>query len=73
MSINIIRINGIPGQIVKRGYVHGSTYVQGLAPASDACTPDDVSATLFHCLGVDPHQELTTAADGPSNSSAKAR
>ena len=50
----------------KRGYVHGTTDVQGMAPATDACTPDDVSSTIFHCLGIDPHQELQHA-DGPAH------
>ena len=49
----------------KRGYAHGSTDAQGMAPATDACTPDDVSATLFHCLGIDPHQELRTSTGRP--------
>jgi hypothetical protein len=49
----------------KRGYAHGSTDVQGMAPATDPCTPDDLSATMFHCLGIDPHQELTTATGRP--------
>src|SRR5262249_8019635 len=37
----------------KEGYVHGSTDAQGMAPATDACTPDDLSATIFQCLGID--------------------
>jgi hypothetical protein len=49
----------------KRGYAHGTTDVQGAAPATDPCTPDDLSATMFHCLGIDPHQELTTATGRP--------
>src|SRR5262249_52417988 len=49
----------------KRGYVHGSTDGQGVAPTKDPCSPDDVSATLFHCLGVDPHQELKTSTGRP--------
>src|SRR5262249_40679685 len=49
----------------KGGYAHGTTDTQGMAPAPDPCTPDDVSATLFHCLGIDPHQELTTATGRP--------
>jgi uncharacterized protein (DUF1501 family) len=49
----------------QRGYAHGSTDAQGMAPASDPCTPDDVSATLFHCLGIDPHKELMTATGRP--------
>jgi hypothetical protein len=49
----------------KGGYVYGKTDAQGMAPAVDACTPDDVSATLFHCLGLDPHQELMSPTGRP--------
>jgi hypothetical protein len=49
----------------RRGYAHGTTDVQGMAPASEPCTPDDLSATLFHCLGLDPHQELQTSTGRP--------
>jgi uncharacterized protein (DUF1501 family) len=49
----------------KRGHVHGSTDAQGMAAATEPCTPDDVSATLFHCLGLDPHQELKTSTGRP--------
>jgi uncharacterized protein (DUF1501 family) len=49
----------------KRGYVHGSTDAHGMAAAADPCTPDDVSATVFQCLGVDPHQELKTGTGRP--------
>jgi uncharacterized protein (DUF1501 family) len=49
----------------KRGYAHGTTDAQGMAPATEACTPDDVSATLFRCLGIDPHTELQTSSGRP--------
>jgi hypothetical protein len=49
----------------RRGYAHGSTDGQGMAPASEPCTPDDVSATLFRCLGIDPHTELMTPTGRP--------
>jgi hypothetical protein len=49
----------------KGGYAHGTTDVQGMAPATDPVTPDDVSSTLFHCLGIDPHQELNTPTGRP--------
>jgi hypothetical protein len=49
----------------KCGYAHGSTDSQGMAPATEPCTPDDVSATLFHCLGIDPHLELMTSTGRP--------
>jgi hypothetical protein len=49
----------------KGGYAHGSTDSNGMAPNNDACTPDDVSATLFTCLGLDPHAELTSGSGRP--------
>jgi uncharacterized protein (DUF1501 family) len=49
----------------KRGYAHGTTDAQGMAPATEACTPDDVSATIFDCLGIDPHLELRTPTGRP--------
>jgi hypothetical protein len=49
----------------KRGYAHGTTDPQGMAPATEACTPDDVSATIFHLLGLDPHTELQTPTGRP--------
>src|SRR5262249_17931567 len=49
----------------RRGYAHGTTDGQGTAPATEPCTPDDLSATLFHCLGIDPHQELRTNTSRP--------
>ena len=49
----------------KRGYAHGTTDAQGMAPATEACTPDDVAATIFECLGVNPHQELQSPTGRP--------
>jgi uncharacterized protein (DUF1501 family) len=49
----------------KAGYAHGTTDAQGMAPASEPVTPDDLSATLFTCLGIDPHRELHTATGRP--------
>jgi len=49
----------------KRGYVHGSTDAQGMAPATAPCTPDDIAATIVHQLGIDPHQELQTPTGRP--------
>jgi Protein of unknown function (DUF1501) len=49
----------------RRDYVHGATDSQGMAPVSEACTPDDLSATIFHCLGIDPHMELRTPTGRP--------
>lgn len=49
----------------KRGYVHGSSDSQGMAPANEPCFPDDVAATIFHNLGIDPHHELQTPTGRP--------
>jgi uncharacterized protein (DUF1501 family) len=48
-----------------RGHVHGGTDGQGTAPDANACTPDDLAATIFHRLGIDPHRELTTSSGRP--------
>jgi hypothetical protein len=55
----------LAGSRFKRGHVHGATDPQGMAPSNLPCTPDDVSATIFHCLGVDPHMELQTQTGRP--------
>jgi hypothetical protein len=55
----------LAGGGIKRGHVFGSTDPQGMAPTTDACTPDDLASTLFHCLGIDPHQELTSPTGRP--------
>ncbi|HEX3146451.1 MAG TPA: DUF1501 domain-containing protein [Gemmataceae bacterium] len=49
----------------KRGYAHGTTDASGMAPATEACTPDDVSSTIFTQLGIDPHTELQTPTGRP--------
>ena len=55
----------LAGGALKRGYAHGTTDANGMAPALDPCTPDDVSATIFHCLGIDPKHEMSTATGRP--------
>ncbi len=49
----------------KRGYAHGTTDTNGMAPATEPCTPDDVCSTIFNQLGIDPHQELNTPTGRP--------
>lgn len=49
----------------KGGYAHGTTDNQGMAPASEAVTPDDVSATMFSLLGIEPTHELQTTSGRP--------
>lgn len=49
----------------KRGFAYGTTDTNGMAPASEGCTPDDVASTIFHNLGLDPHQELQSPTGRP--------
>jgi hypothetical protein len=49
----------------KGGYAHGTTDGQGMAPATEPCTPDNVSSTIFKQLGIDPHTELMTPTGRP--------
>ena len=36
-----------------------------MAPETDPVTPDDVSATIFRQLGIDPYKELQTPTGRP--------
>src|SRR5262249_13427448 len=49
----------------KGGCGHGPTERNGMAPATDPVTPDDLAATVFHCLGINPHSELMTGTGRP--------
>ena len=49
----------------RRGMAYGTTDAQGMAPATDPCTPDDVASTIFTQLGIDPHSELQTPTGRP--------
>jgi hypothetical protein len=44
----------LAGGGVKRGHVHGASDRHGAYPAEKLTRPDDLSATLFHLLGIDP-------------------
>ena len=51
---------GFPG-----GVVHGATDDRGTAPSRDACSPDDLSATLFRRLGFGPGHEVEATGGRP--------
>jgi hypothetical protein len=55
----------LAGAGVKRGYVHGRSDKLGAYPASDPCRPEDLSATLFHLLGIDPTTEIRDSLNRP--------
>jgi hypothetical protein len=56
---------------VKRGFVYGASDKTGSYPAQNPVRPDDLAATIYTALGIDPHTELrgpggrpVLAADG---------
>ena len=51
---------GFPG-----GAVYGATDGRGMAPTRDACSPDDLAATIFQRLGFGPRHEVTSASGRP--------
>jgi hypothetical protein len=55
----------LAGGGVRRGYVHGSSDKLGAFPASDAVGPEDLSATMFHALGIDPKIQIRDALNRP--------
>jgi len=52
----------LAGGGVKRGFVHGASDKHGAYPAEKMTRPDDLSATLFHLLGIDPETHVTDVA-----------
>ncbi len=55
----------LAGAGIKRGYVHGASDKTGSYPAEDPVRPDDIAATIYYALGIDPQSELRTAGDRP--------
>jgi hypothetical protein len=55
----------LAGGGIKAGCAHGTTDVNGMAPNREPCTPDDVAATIFHCLGIDSHHEVMSTSGRP--------
>jgi hypothetical protein len=55
----------LAGGGVKRGYVHGASDKNGAYPARDPVRPDDLAATMFHLLGIDPSTEVRDLGDRP--------
>ncbi|MCI0638202.1 MAG: DUF1501 domain-containing protein [Gemmataceae bacterium] len=48
----------LAGGGVKGGMVHGASDRHGAYPANNPVRPDDIAATMFHCLGIDPATEV---------------
>jgi hypothetical protein len=48
----------LAGGGVRGGIVHGASDRHAAYPAANATTPEDLAATVYHCLGVDPRTQL---------------
>jgi hypothetical protein len=50
----------LAGGGVKRGYIHGASDAQGAQPDSQPLTVENLSATIYTLLGIDPEKRLMT-------------
>jgi len=55
----------LAGGGVKRGYIHGASDKNGMYPAENPVRPDDLSATIYYLLGIDPHTEVRAVGNRP--------
>jgi len=55
----------LAGGGVKRGFVYGESDKNAEYPAKDPVRPDDLAATLFYLLGIDPATEVRGLGDRP--------
>jgi len=55
----------LAGGGVKRGYTYGASDKTGAFPAENPVRPDDLAATVYHMLGIDPHTEVYGVGNRP--------
>jgi hypothetical protein len=55
----------LAGGGVKRGFVYGASDKDAVYPARDPVRPDDLAATMFYLMGIDPHTEVYDAQNRP--------
>jgi hypothetical protein len=55
----------LAGGGVKRGFVYGASDKSGAYPAENAVRPDDIAATIYHLLGIDPRTEVMDTGNRP--------
>jgi len=55
----------LAGAGVKRGFVYGASDKNGAYPAENPVRPDDLAATIYHLLGIDPHTEVYDTGKRP--------
>jgi hypothetical protein len=55
----------LAGGGVRGGSLYGRSDEQGMYPAEDPVRPDDLAATIFYLLGIDPKTEIRDTSDRP--------
>jgi hypothetical protein len=55
----------LAGGGVKRGFVYGASDKSATYPAENPVRPEDLAATIYYALGIDPHTQVHTAASRP--------
>jgi len=55
----------LAGGGVKRGFIYGASDKNGAYPAENPVRPDDLAATMFYLLGIDPHTEVRAVGNRP--------
>ncbi len=55
----------LAGGGVRRGFVYGSSDRIGAYPSANAVRPEDLSATIYHLLGIDPRSEVRDPLNRP--------
>ena len=55
----------LAGGGVKRGFVYGESDKTASFPIKDPVRPDDLAATIYYLLGIDPHTEVYGAGNRP--------
>jgi uncharacterized protein (DUF1501 family) len=55
----------LAGGGVKGGFVHGKSDKHAAEPAEDGVTPEDLAATIYYLLGIDPKALIYDTQDRP--------
>jgi uncharacterized protein (DUF1501 family) len=55
----------LAGGGVKRGFAYGTSDRYGAWPTANPVKPDDLAATMFAALGLDPHAEVFDRLNRP--------
>jgi hypothetical protein len=50
---------------LKRGFAYGASDSAAAYPKDNPCSPDDIAATMFYCMGIDPATELRNHTNQP--------